>query len=119
MHLVFNFPEGESGVGRTLCGQPATISENSSTNEFEITAAMTFYEIFKAAAKDDKNKICNKCLAEFFDKVLPLKWQMKKKGSRRSKKRRPTRAARKKGGRRRDKGRSGGGSRTLGIEKDD
>jgi hypothetical protein len=40
---------------------------------------MSIDEIVRAATKDDKNNICNKCLAEFFDKVLPLKWQMKKK----------------------------------------
>jgi hypothetical protein len=43
---------------------------------------MSIDEIVKAAAKDDKNNICNKCLAEFFDKVLPLKWELgKKEGS--------------------------------------
>jgi hypothetical protein len=42
---------------------------------------MSIDEIVRAAAKDDKNNICNKCLAEFFDKVLPLKWELKKKAA--------------------------------------
>jgi hypothetical protein len=60
---------------RTLCGHPtASTKEYGSKIGFEI--AKTLSEIVKAAAKDDKDNICNKCLAEFFDNVLPLKWKL-------------------------------------------
>ena len=90
MHLVLNSQGLKWGGGKTLCGQPTetrTKGRSStssgrhgrSSSEIEIVTTMSIDEIVRAAAKDDKNDICNKCLAEFFDKVLPLKWQMKKK----------------------------------------
>ena len=77
MHLVLNFPGVKWEAGRTLCGKPSAPS--ASGDDFEITTTMSIDEIVRAATKDDKNNICNKCLAEFFDKVLPLKWELKKK----------------------------------------
>jgi hypothetical protein len=84
VHLVFNFPGVKWGVGRTLCGEPITTiakeGVGGSTDDFEIiTMNLTVNEIIRAVAKDDKDELCNKCLAEFFDKVLPLKWELMKK----------------------------------------
>ncbi len=83
MHLVLNFPEAKQEVRKTLCGQSTATAPKEapggSSNEFVIPTTMSIDEIVKAAAKDDENNICNKCLAEFFDKVLPLKWELGKK----------------------------------------
>jgi hypothetical protein len=91
MHLVLEFSGRTQEVAKALCGQTAATEDSSHIN-FETTP---IYEIIRAAAKDDKNKICNKCLAEFFDKVLPLSWELMKKEEAATPEKRRTAAAKK------------------------
>ena len=77
-HLCLNFPGIKWRVGKTLCGQATvTAAKNyGSNNEFERTNNLTINEIVRAAANDEKDELCNKCLIEFFDNVLPLSWEL-------------------------------------------
>ncbi len=77
-HLTLNFPEVTGRVGETLCGQPTAIAAegDGSNNEFEKTTTnLTINEIVRATTNDDKDELCNRCLGEFFDNVLPLSWE--------------------------------------------
>jgi hypothetical protein len=99
-HLAINFPVLEWGPNRTLCGldvTTATATATTTTTTTTTAAALTnsaskhtlstehevtmvsVIEILRAVANDDKDRLCNKCLAEFFDNVLPLKWKAAKK----------------------------------------
>ena len=90
-HLAINFPVLEWGSNRTLCGLDVTTtttttaaaltnsaSKHTLSTEHEVTM-VSVIEILRAVANDDKDMLCNKCLAEFFDNVLPLKWKAAKK----------------------------------------
>jgi hypothetical protein len=77
-HLTLNFPGVTARVGETLCGQVTAIAAegDSLSNEFEKTTNLTINEIVTATANDnDKTELCNRCLGEFFDNVLPLSWE--------------------------------------------
>ncbi len=75
MHLVLEcIGLKDGGVAKTLCGQTAILDKDSSSINFE--SITTVNEILRAATRDENNKICIVCLAEFFDKVLPVKWKL-------------------------------------------
>jgi hypothetical protein len=96
VHLALNFPIPKYGLDKTLCGQNTVcIMEYSLSSEMESTAR-TISEIIRAAAMDDRDTLCNECLAEFFENVLPLNWRTNEKKAAKG-------AEAKKGRRRRDK----------------
>ncbi|MDQ3872999.1 MAG: hypothetical protein M3258_05245 [Thermoproteota archaeon] len=79
VHLALNFPIPKCGLDKTLCGQNTVcIMEYSLSMEMESTAR-TISEIIRAAAMDDKDTLCNECLAEFFENVSPLNWRTNEK----------------------------------------
>jgi hypothetical protein len=81
MHLVFNSLGNIQGIRKTLCGESVaattdTTEDDGLNEEVRIMTPATVNEILEAVVKDDKDTLCNKCLAEFFDNVLPLKWKL-------------------------------------------
>jgi hypothetical protein len=87
LHLVLNLPGFKWGARKTLCGQEAATAasmeedddnNNGSNNVFERPAtSLTINDIVRADANgDDKEELCDGCLGEFFDNVLPLSWEL-------------------------------------------
>ena len=77
-HLTLNFPGVTGRVGEALCGHVTAIAAESGgpSNEFEKTTTnLTINEIVRATTNDNKHELCNRCLGEFFDNVLPLSWE--------------------------------------------